>query len=171
MLSSLIHTLDEAGKRTEIYRSPDGTRVLLLPHGGRALGLFAAESEENFFWTHSALSSVDSARAFYESDVWHNFGGDRTWLSPEVDLFFPHFPNLDLAKYRVPRQLDPGDYKIVRMNGGVRLVNRLTLSLVRSKQRVELEIVKWVAPAPNPLRYERGLKESRRLEYAGYTQH
>ena len=55
------------------------------------LGLFAPGSEENFYWTNPALRSVE-ARAFYAGDDWHNSGGDRTWLAPEVDVFLPDFP-------------------------------------------------------------------------------
>lgn len=168
MRQNLIRTLESVGKATESYRSPDGSEVLVLPYGGRALGLFAPGSEENFYWTHPALESADSARAFYASDQWQNSGGDRTWLAPEVDLFFPNFPNRD--KYVQQRSLDPGNYRVVKSVDGFHLVNRLTVSLSRLKQTVDLEITKWFGPAPNPLRYERGLDLSG-VEYAGYTQH
>jgi len=169
MLGRLIETLNATGKPTKLHEGPDGTRVLILPHGGRILGLFAPRNPENFFWTHPALASAESARAFYESDVWHNSGGDRTWLAPEADIFFPNFPQLD--KYWQPRELDPGDYKVDTTGGSLRLVNRLGLTLSRSKQRVELELTKSVTPAPNPLRYERGRYDPENVEYAGYTLH
>jgi hypothetical protein len=51
------------------------------------------------------------------------------------------------------------------------LVNRLAPTLSRSKQKVELEIAKSVAPAPNPLRYERDVNEREKIAYAGYTLH
>lgn len=167
-MQKLTDTLGAVGKSTEVYRSPDGSRVLLLPYGGRALGLFSPESDENFYWTHPALTAVETARAFYASDVWQNSGGDRTWLAPEVDLFFPNFPEMD--KYWQPRQLDPGNYQLIRDAGGLKLVNRLTVTLSRSKQTLDLEITKCVGPAPNPLRYERGLSPAG-VEYAGYTQY
>jgi hypothetical protein len=167
MMQNLIKILDAVGKPTHLFESPDGSRVLLLPHGGRVLGLFAPSNETNFYWTHPALESVETARAFYASDAWQNSGGDRTWLAPEVDLFFPNFP--DMNTYWQPRELDPGHYHVVEGGSGIELVNRLHVILSRTKQRVELEIVKSVAPAPNPLRYERGL-DLRGLEYAGYSQ-
>jgi len=108
MLKSLINILNSVGKVTELYESHDGSRVLMLPHGGRILGLFAPHHEDNFYWTHPALASVETARAFYESGEWQNSGGDRTWLAPEADIFFPNFPALD--KYWQPRQLDPGNW-------------------------------------------------------------
>ena len=169
MDEALIKRLGEIGKPTEIYHSPDGTEVLLLPYGGRVLGLFSSESRENFYWTHPALDSVESARAFYDSNEWHNSGGDRTWLAPEVDFFFPNFPSLD--KYWQPRELDPGRYEVVRIGNDVRLVNRLTCTLSRPKQAVELEISKSFAPAPNPLRCEPAAVGLQGVAYAGYAQH
>ena len=115
MNAKLIETLNVIGKPTEVFDSPDGSRVLLLPYGGRILGLFVPGSDENFYWTHPALESQATAAEFYASDQWHNSGGDRTWLAPEVDVFFPNFPVTD--PYWQPRQLDPGDYGIERGDG------------------------------------------------------
>ncbi len=96
MLRELVATLKAVGKSTEIYETDDGTRLLILPYGGRILGVYASGSEENFLWTNSALDSVESARAYYASDDWQNSGGDRTWLAPEVDFFFRLIPTLTL---------------------------------------------------------------------------
>jgi hypothetical protein len=166
-MKTLVNVLKKAGKPTRTLTFPDGTRVLLLPYGGRVLGLFAARSEENFYWTHASLESVATARAFYASDAWHNSGGDRTWLAPEVDLFFPHFPKLD--GYFQQRSLDPGNYQVVETAGGLKLVNCLTVDLSRAHKKATLCITKSFGPAPNPLRYERGLDLSG-VKYAGYTQ-
>src|SRR5580704_11940180 len=92
--SQLIDTLDAVGKPTESWQSPDGTKVLVLPYGGRVLGLFAPNDEENFFWTHTALNEKKTAQEFYAGSQWHNSGGERTWLAPEADFFFPEFPSL-----------------------------------------------------------------------------
>src|ERR1035438_6572066 len=131
-MQKLIGTLKAVGKATEIYESPDGSKIVILPYGGRILGLFAPQSEENFFWTNAALANVELARAFYESDDWHNSGGDRTWLAPEADVFFPNFPKLD--KYFQPRQLDPGNYRMERTAEAPQLVNDLYLTLTRSQR-------------------------------------
>jgi hypothetical protein len=169
MLRDLVDILNRVGKPAELYKSPDGSTVLVLPYGGRILGLFAPRSEENFFWTHPALASVEPARAFYASGVWHNSGGDRTWLAPEADLFFPDFP--DLKTYWQPRELDPGSYHVVRAGDRLALVNQLTVRLSRSKLKASLEISKSVGPALNPLRYEPLLQDIADVEYAGYTLH
>jgi len=167
MTDDLIQNLRRVEKPTVVYSTPDGARVLVLPYGGCVLGLFAPGNDENFFWTHPALTAADAARAFYASKQWHNSGGDRTWLAPEIDFFFPDFP--DLTRYWQPRELDPGNYQARKENGQLELVNRLTVTLSRSKQAVELEITKALAPAPNPLRHEHGLAGMEGVEYAGYT--
>jgi hypothetical protein len=164
----LLEVLQAAGKPAQVVTNPDGTEVVLLPYGGRVLGLFAKGSEENFYWTHPALRSVETAKAFYDGADWHNSGGDRTWLAPEVDVFLPNYPSHE--KYFQPRELDPGSYRVSGDGAALRLVNRLTLTLSRSRQQVELEISKSFAPAPHPLRHERdGVPVD--VEYAGYTQH
>ena len=159
-------TLEAAGKPAEQWESSDGTRVLVLPHGGRVLGLFSPDNEENFFWTHPALANKESAEAFYRGNQWHNSGGDRTWVAPEVDFFFPDFP--DLRRYWQQRELDPGQYQAARSNGILTWSTRARLTLSRTKGAVDVEITKSLFPALNPLRYEAnaGLKS---VSYAGYT--
>lgn len=167
-MRGLINVLGKVGKKSKVYTTSDGTRVLVLPYGGRVLGLFSAKSEENFYWTNTALESVKMARQFYAGDQWQNSGGDRTWLAPEADLFFPQFPKLD--KYYQPRSLDPGHYKVVEAKNGFRLVNRLVVKFRRSGKDLRLKITKGFGPALNPLRHERDLK-LKGVEYAGYTQY
>lgn len=167
-MNRLIETLNKVGKPPRLHERADGSSILVLPHGGRVLGLFARPSEENFLWTHPALESPESAAEFYDTQQWHNSGGDRTWLAPEVDFFFPNYPNKD--GYRPPRELDPGNYQFVQDSRGERLVNRATCRLSRLNRPVEVEITKSFGPAPHPLRHERGLERLANLEYAGYTQ-
>jgi hypothetical protein len=167
MLKELLQTLKAVGKETELYETADGTRLLLLPYGGRILGMFAPGSDENFLWTNTTLDTVESARAFYASDDWQNSGGDRTWLAPEVDFFFPKFPNIDISGYWQPRGLDPGKYEVVKTNGTLQLVNRLRIEGFRSQKSAELEIRKSVGPALNPLRYEKLATGA--VQYAGHT--
>jgi hypothetical protein len=168
MLQGLLATLKAAGKSAELHQTEDGTRVLILPYGGRILGVFAPGSEENFLWTNSALNNAETARAYYASGDWQNSGGDRTWLAPELDFFFPKYPNIDISGYWQPRSLDPGNYQLAKTDRGVKLTNRLKIDGFRSKKRVELEITKSVASAANPLRYDDVIQNGG-VEYAGHT--
>jgi hypothetical protein len=168
MLQELIETLKAVGKPTELYETDDGTRLLILPYGGRILGAFAPGSDENFLWTNTALNSIESARAYYASDDWHNSGGDRTWLAPEVDFFLPAFPNIDIAGYWQPRALDPGNYEVARTDNGFKLTNRLSIEGFQSKKKADVEITKSVSTALNPLRHDAGIRTGA-VEYAGHT--
>ncbi len=165
MISRLRETLAKVGKPTETWKSPDGSTVLVLPYGGRILGLYTRDLEQNFFWTHTSLDSVETARAFYASKDWHNSGGDRTWLAPEMDFFLPKYP--DTSAYMQPRALDPGHYELTSGNGTITVKNQLTVQLSRSKATADLEITKRLAPAPSPL-VEADVGPTD-LEYAGYT--
>ncbi|MBM4041572.1 MAG: hypothetical protein FJ290_23985 [Planctomycetes bacterium] len=149
----LLDVLHRVGKPAELLDAADGAALLILPYGGRVLGLFAPGSDENFLWTHPALESAPAAEAFFASDEWHNSGGDRTWLAPEADFFLPRFP--DTTLYHQPRQLDPGAYTCERRGSAIRLENRLTLRSSRAGQDVELRITRCVEPAANPLRHNR----------------
>jgi hypothetical protein len=163
-MEQLLRTLTSAGQSPELYQSPDGTTALILPHGARILGLYAPGNSENFFWTNSVLETTESARSYFAGDEWHNSGGDRTWLAPEADIFFPKFPMTDT--YFQPRQLDPGDYRWEGAGSETRLVNDLRLTLTRSRREVTLRMTKAIGPALNPLRHE---KLGAHTEYAGYT--
>jgi uncharacterized protein DUF6786 len=164
----LVENLRAVGKSVEAWKSPDGTQVLVLPHGGRVLGLFAPGDDENFFWTHPALNDPDSARSFYAGDQWHNSGGDRTWLAPEIDFFFPDYPSLN--RYWQQRELDPGKYVVSHEHGALTWKNNAALTLSRTKKTVNLEITKSLAPASNPLRYD-AIGEWSGVKFASYTLH
>ena len=148
-MTRLEENLRDAGKPAEALLGENGSTILVLPYGGRVLGLYAPGDEANFLWTNPALSEPSSARAFYESPEWHNSGGDRTWIAPEIDFFFPKFP--DLSAYVQPRALDPGRYEFARFGGGVRLTNRLTLRASRAGEDVDLRITRTVTLTENPL--------------------
>jgi hypothetical protein len=130
--------------------------------------LFARGCDENFFWTHPALASAESAQAFFRTSDWHNTGGDRTWLAPEVDIFFPNFPNTSI--WRVPAGIDPSSYAIVRTGPTVRFESKFTVTLSRSCAQVKGRIVKSWGPALNPLRHEQVWGELTGVAFAGYTQ-
>ncbi|WP_158748784.1 DUF6786 family protein [Acidobacterium sp. S8] len=166
MITHLIDTLTGIDKAPTMWTSSDGSRILALPYGGRILGLFTSASDKNFFWTHPALEAVDSARAFYQSSSWHNSGGDRTWLSPEVDFFIPNFPSFDT--YFQPREFDPGTYELTTENRELALTNTFTSRLSRSKDTARMRITKRISAALDPLR-EVDAGTFSQLEYAGFT--
>jgi hypothetical protein len=164
--SKLMETLEAIGKPLTLWESSDGTKVLVLPYGGRVLGLFAPNDDDNFFWSNPALANAKTAREFYQGQQWHNSGGERTWLAPEVDFFFPKFPNL--KHYYQQRELDPGNYQPSSKHGMLSWATTATLTLSRSGRKVDLEISKSLSPALNPLRYDRSQSDAA-VKYAGYS--
>ncbi|MBN2580640.1 MAG: hypothetical protein JXB10_16765 [Pirellulales bacterium] len=168
MLKTLVQTITDAGKASEVLALSDDSRLLLLPYGARVLGLFAGDGRENFLWTNPLLETGPTARSLFAGSGWHNTGGDRTWIAPELDTFFR---DATFTEYWQPRQLDMSEYAVERAGGGYRLSREMTLHLARSNRDVNLRLTKWFGPAANPLRHERDLAAvARSIRYAGYTQ-
>lgn len=159
-MKGLVNKLKCAGKPTRMFKNFACTRVLMLGYCGRVLGLFASGSEENFHWTHLARNSVSSAREFYAGDQWYNSGGDRTWLAPEVNSFFPNSHKRNV--YCQQSSLAPENYELKKTARGFLLTKRFTIRFLS-----ELKIEKEFSPARNPLRHERGFN----LEGVEYRLH
>ncbi len=75
----------------------------------------------------------------------------------------------DLSVYFQQRQLDPGNYKVVKDGNQTKLLNEFTVIPSRTGNKLDLKLTKSVGPALNPLRYERDLEHLSDIEYAGYT--
>ena len=167
-MATLTDSLTRAEKPPVPLALPDGSRLLILPFGGRLLGLFPAGSDENFLWTNPALATADSAAAWLARDGWPNPGGDRTWLAPEIELFIG---DLDRPgeTYAVPPALDPGNWTLTSAEAsGVSLTNEARLRLHRSGVVVGVRLGKSYGPAGNLL--SGTPLASAGLQYAGYTQ-
>jgi hypothetical protein len=168
VLNTITQSLAETGKACELFATSDGTRLLLLPYGARVVGLYAPESAENFFWTNPLLDRGETARLLFANDGWHNTGGDRTWVAPELDTFFR---DATFQQYWQPRQLDMSDYTVDRAHGGIQLTRKMTLHLSRANCDRNLRLTKWFGPAANPLRCECDLTAVlAAVQYAGYSQ-
>ena len=168
MLETLTKAIGAAKKASELFVTPDGSRLLLLPYGARVLGLFAAGDEQNFYWTNPVLENAETARELFACSGWHNTGGDRTWIAPELDTFYP---DAQSTRYWQPRTLDMSDYAVAWTGGRVQLSREMRLHLARPNRDVDLRLTKWFGPAANPLRRERDMAEIvESLQYAGYTE-
>ena len=164
MDQALVDSLREAGQPAKSLQLTDGSELLVLPYGGRILGLFAPGDARNFFWVNPRLQDVESARQFFGSGRWQNTGGERTWLAPEAEYFFPHYP--DLGTYLQPRPLDAGEFAVTREQGGLRLVTKFSTPAWRSGGSAHLRLTLSLAPAVNPLQGDLRFAD---LTYAGYT--
>lgn len=165
----LIETLRACDRPFHLHATADGSELLLLPQGGRVLGLFAPGQNENFLWANPALGSPETARALFAAPGWQNTGGDRTWVAPEIDVFFPRFP--DTSLHVCPAPLDPGNYGIRGTDArglSPALVNTFALTLSRSGVAVTLTTdTHWTAVGPL---VDSDLLRTGMLTWAGYTQ-
>lgn len=165
----LQETLHAVGMNPVQLTGAAGQSLLVLPYGGRVLGLFPPASSRNFLWTNPALAGVQSANELYDGEKWHNSGGDRTWLAPELDYFFPAFP--DTSTYVQPRQLDAGPYRVAASGSEVVLNTAFSLRSYRASVELSLGITKTASLIPDPLRVRRDAKLTGGLQFAGYQLH
>jgi len=149
-LEANLEALDKAVIRAS---EDSGSTILVLPFGGRVIGAFAPGEGDNFLWTNPALNEVASGRALLDSGIWANSGGERTWLAPEKDFFYPDFP--DFRDYFQPRGFDPGNYSARREGSKVILENRVILHSFRLGEDLELMMTKILEPLPLMDRLER----------------
>lgn len=167
MVQHLVELIESTGRQAVRLKLSGDAEAVVLPHGGRLLGLYAGDSCSNFLWNNRALQSRALALALFGSGAWPNPGGDRTWLAPELELFIGD-PGRVFETYAVPVALDPGHWSVVSAGDeGVQLTQATTLRLKHRRRDVGLVMGKWFRPAANPLA---GTALGGRVQYAGYSQ-
>jgi hypothetical protein len=165
--AQLIAALEGAGKEPLSLTGARGETILVLPHGGRVIGVYSAQSGKNFVWTSAAISGTELACEHFASDRWCNSGGDRTWLAPEIDLFYPHFPDTG-KQYFQPREFDPGQYKAVRSSSHITLTNTLKIHSFRRGWTAPARITKTIRTTTDPLSLGVSKEFFKDLEFSGY---
>ena len=120
-------TQSKFGRSLVVLDLPTGGKVAVLPQGGRIIGLWS-KTGENHLWTHPGLGDPLSAASFFTQKGWPNSGGDRCWLAPEIDLFFPPGKIGDPGFYAVPATLDPGDYQVTQGANAISMQQSVGLS-------------------------------------------
>lgn len=144
-MEQLVGVLRFLGRFTFRIHLGDGAQLLVLPHGGRALGLFTSIDAPNFLWTNPDFTHPVAAGKVYASE-WPNVGGDRTWLSPEAEFFIRDIKN-PMQSHRVPIELDPGSYVVETTGANPHLVMTRHLHLLQSRISISVRIIKWFTPA------------------------
>jgi len=109
-LAGLRSYAQSATVRMHELESPGGTAVVVPAWGGRIL--FLGTGEANALWT-----SPD----FRNNGLWPaNYGGCRTWFSPEGGPKGIYFSS-DWKNWQCPPAMDPGTYRIVGESGPGRI--------------------------------------------------
>jgi hypothetical protein len=88
-------------------------------------------------------------RQWESREAWSNIGGDRVWISPEIDTNLPD-PHDFAGTYSVPPSIDPGNFTLKLESGHARLTNRIAIRWLRSGQDMELETERIVSPITAP---------------------
>lgn len=166
----LTDVLSSSGQVPIALRTAQGGSALILPHGGRIIGLFTRSGGDNTFWVNPRLAAPESAPEVLASTTWVNTGGDRIWVGPEVDT---HLGDLNdpWSTYLVPRQVDPGTYTAIQTQDGVRLNLTATVPLYRQHSTCQVEISRSIRLLANPLRHEPDVSAwLDQVHYVGYEQ-
>jgi len=143
-MGDCIDTLNALGKPTLRLN-----KVCVSPFGGRVMGLYPAE-RLNALWTNAALGSEKTALSLLTGGGWTNLGGDRTWVSPEFDLFVSD-ASRPWETYKVPANLDPADYRVVHKSSDtVELETAIPVDFHRSGGKGTLSMRKRVTELTAP---------------------
>jgi hypothetical protein len=164
---TLKAALRGAGHPPLELNAPGQGSLLVLPFGGRVIGVFAEPHGENFFWVNPAMAEASSAKAFLAGQAWLQTGGDRTWVSPEVEFHVGDLAD-PWGTYLPPRAIDPGQYMTTMLGERIGMQNRARVKFHRRNVEAEVEIEKWVRLIANPLRAEPWFGAIAALAYAGY---
>ena len=157
-MKALSNTLRMVGHQPVLLQD----QVLVLPLGGRILGL-APDQLTNTLWTNAALQTESGASHFLDAAGWLNFGGDRTWIAPEVETNF-RYPQNSEPVYEVPKTIDPGRYRVNAQDAhAVRLGAAMTVRFNRRQAEVRLLVERAVTCLPEP-----PLAVPADVQFAGY---
>jgi hypothetical protein len=119
----------------------NGVRIVISQRSGRIFGPFLTEESESLFWLNPAFGDAGAFKAFLESGFW-NIGGERMWISPEIQYNVTRRGDFD-ASYLTPPELDPGTYRLDQPAAGVwRLSQDMTLktyNIASGDKRLHLE--------------------------------
>jgi len=125
----------------------------IQPAGGRVIGLWP-EPGLNVFWNNPTP---------YSGVGWPNPGGDRSWISPESELFIPDRAR-GWASYQVPASVDPGSFRVEEFSdGAVELVNRGSVVFFGIGASAEFELRQRIEPLDDP-----GFPLPESVHFAGY---
>jgi hypothetical protein len=120
-----------------------GGKILVLPFGGRVIGLYP-RPDMNAVWVNPALASVATAKPFLEDPGWINLGGDRTWISPEIDTHIKN-PEAMFDGYEVPKGVDPAAYEVTAQDEqSVTLTSMMAVPFRRSGETVRITVSRTI---------------------------
>ncbi len=139
MLEALVDAVKQSGHNPVILDS----RVVVVPAWGRVVGLFP-DGRQNALWVNEPLFAADDPS-------WINYGGDRVWISPELDTNVADVGGgrLDVV---VRKSVDPGRFILKGADArACEIVSRDSVYFRRADSTVDLirrRVVEPLATSP-----------------------
>lgn len=157
-MKNLFESLKQAGQEPINIKN----KVLVLPFSARVLGLYP-DGKTNQFWVNDELYNGETTRSFLAGKGWINIGGDRTWISPEIETLVED-PKLYPAAIDVPKTVDPGAYKVKEVDEtSVVLESDMNVCFHQTKKNIKMKVTKQVI-----LIEESPLQLPEQVHFAGY---
>lgn len=123
--------------------------VIICDRGARVYGPFF-DSGESMCWIPAAFASRANFGELVESGHW-NIGGDRLWFGPEIQYMIQDRQDY-WGTYKLPREMDPGNYTLHAHGGYVELAQNMVLSGYNTQPgHSDLHVSVRVGAASNPL--------------------
>ncbi|BBH20627.1 hypothetical protein Back11_19720 [Paenibacillus baekrokdamisoli] len=139
---------DRLGWKWMELTAEGGGRVLVLERGCRVIGVFADESSENAVWVRPELAGLASGEAVNDLEAHWNVGGDRTFISPEMEYFY----DPSAGCFVFPPALDPGQYS-ADMDAHFTIMAKQSIRVraFRAGKDVAINMYKEIRLVPDPL--------------------
>ncbi len=146
-LSDVKARLAEMGDVFETLPLVGDIAIVISAGTGRIYGPFFGE-EDPICWVSPAFRSAADFEALRRSTEW-NIGAERLWLSPELEYFVRDRHDF-WNTYAVPGSIDPGTYRLAKIESALRLTSRFSLVSARTRIRQEVDIERTIAPEVSP---------------------
>ncbi|MEM6526997.1 MAG: DUF6786 family protein [Chloroflexota bacterium] len=144
-------------------------RLLFTEYGSRVMP-FLAEDTPCLYWLNPVLWDAAALRDFIAAGEW-NMGGERMWIAPEIQ-FNIHDRTDFWGTHRVPREIDPGMYRMLTIGGQVHFSQQVGLQAYNTATgTLYVDMRRTVQQIANPLRHTTQFDDLMTdVQFAGYAQ-
>jgi hypothetical protein len=171
--AAFLEALGSSGLHYARMHLSDGYFIIVTEYWGKIFGPFKDNDDAGALWLSDKVTDPSAFQAMVAEGDWC-IGGDRVWLAPEVQYnITDRFAEQDDAEYRLPAQIDPGNYALDRSGESeITLAQHMEVPLYNTASGTKkLRLVRSITPLSNPLRNTADARPStREVSFSGYTQ-